>query len=158
MQGHNHVYERTNPLVYDAATNSAVSSKQAVAISPSEPAEVAPATDGTTYVVVGTAGTPRYGWTGKGESDRNFVAGAGDGTTIVGQQGTGKEGPYVSQLDFSETMETVDWSQARYRDYGFIALDVVPAAPGRQTTMTLRFINEQGQELDRVVFTRTAGL
>ena len=158
VQGHNHVYERTNPLVYDAATNSAVSSKQAVATSPSEPAEVAPATDGTTYVVVGTAGTPRYGWTGKGESDRNFVAGAGGGATIVGQQGTSKEGPYVSQLDFSETMESVDWSQARYRDYGFIALDVVPAAPGRQTTMTLRFINEQGQELDRVVFTRTAGL
>ena len=84
--------------------------------------------------------------------------GAGGGATIVGQQGTSKEGPYVSQLDFSETMESVDWSQARYRDYGFIALDVVPAAPGRQTTMTLRFINEQGQELDRVVFTRTAGL
>ena len=31
---------------------------------PAEPAEVEPAKDGTTYVVVGTAGTPRYGWTG----------------------------------------------------------------------------------------------
>jgi hypothetical protein len=61
VQGHNHVYERTNPLVYDPATNSAHSSKQAVAVSPSEPAEIEPATDGTTYVVVGTAGTPRYG-------------------------------------------------------------------------------------------------
>ena len=40
VQGHNHVYERTNPLIYDAATNSARSSKQAVAVSPSEPAEV----------------------------------------------------------------------------------------------------------------------
>jgi hypothetical protein len=43
------------------------------------------------------------------------------------------------------------------RDYGFIALDVTPAARGRRTTMTLRFINEQGRELDRVVFSRTAG-
>ncbi len=68
------------------------------------------------------------------------------------------KGPYVSQLDFSETVETVDWSQARYRDYGFIALDVVPALAGLRTTMTLRFITEQGQELDRVVFTRTAGV
>lgn len=59
------VYERTNPLRYDPATNSAKSSKQAVAVSPAEPAEVWPAHDGTTYVVVGTAGTPRYGWTGK---------------------------------------------------------------------------------------------
>jgi hypothetical protein len=61
VQGHNHVYERTNPLIYDPKTNSARSSKQAVAVSPSEPAEVEPATDGATYVVVGTAGTPRYG-------------------------------------------------------------------------------------------------
>ena len=68
------------------------------------------------------------------------------------------KGPYVSQLDFSSTLESVDWSQARYRDYGFIALDVVPAPPGRRTTMTLRFITEQGQEPDRVVFTRTAGV
>jgi hypothetical protein len=37
-----------------------------------------------------------------------------------------------------------------------VALDVVPAASGQTTTMTLRFINEQGKELDRVVFTRTA--
>ena len=26
-----------------------------------------------------------------------------------------------------------------------------------RTTMTLRFVNQQGRELDRVVFTRTAG-
>jgi 3',5'-cyclic AMP phosphodiesterase CpdA len=83
VQGHSHVYERTNPLVYDPETNSARSSKQAVAVSPSEPAEVEPAKDGTTYVVVGTA--------------------------------------------------------------------------GHRTTMVLRFVNEQGRELDRVVFSRTAG-
>jgi hypothetical protein len=51
----------------------------------------------------------------------------------------------------------VDWSQARYDDYGFVALDVTPAAPGQRTTMVLRFINEQGRELDRVVFARVAG-
>ena len=66
-------------------------------------------------------------------------------------------GPYVNERDFSTTFETVDWSQARYADYGFIALDVTPAPHGRRTTMTLRFINEQGRELDRVVFSRTAG-
>ena len=75
VQGHNHVYERTNPLIYDPKTNRARSSKQAVTVSASEPAEVEPAKDGTTYVVAGTAGTPRYGWTGKHETDRNFAAG-----------------------------------------------------------------------------------
>jgi hypothetical protein len=156
VQGHNHVYERTNPLIYDPATNRARSSKQAVAVSPSEPAEVEPARDGTTYVVAGTAGTPRYGWTGKHETDRNFAVGRGSGTTVVGDAKT-QTGPYVNERDFSLSYETVDWSQARYDDYGFVALDVTPAPPGHQTTMVLRFINEQGRELDRVVFSRVAG-
>jgi hypothetical protein len=156
IQGHNHVYERTNPLLYDAATNSAKSSKQAVAHSPSEPAEVEPAKDGTTYVTAGTAGTPRYGWTGAKETDRNFAAGPGSGTTVTADAAK-QTGPYVSELDFSERFETVDWSQARYADYGFVALDVTPAPHGTRTTMTLRFINQQGNELDRVVFSRTAG-
>ena len=152
VQGHNHVYERTNPLIYDPKNNSARSSKQAVAVSPQEPAEVEPAKDGTTYVVAGTAGTPRYGWTGKHETDRNFAAGKGSGTTVVGDAKT-QAGPYVNELDFSVRYETVDWSQARYDDYGFVALDVTPARRGQRTTMVLRFINEQG----RVVFSRVAG-
>ena len=115
-------------------------SKQAVAISPGEPAEVEPARDGTTYATVGTAGTPRYAWTGAHETDRNFAAGKGSGTTVVGDAST-QVGPYVNERDFGTTFETVDWSQARYADYGFIALDVTPAARGRRTTMTLRFIN-----------------
>jgi hypothetical protein len=156
VQGHNHVYERTNPLIYDAKTNSAKSSKQAVALSPSEPAEVEPAVDGTTYVVAGTAGTPRYGWTGAHETDRNFAAGKGSGTTVVGDAKT-QTGPWVNEEDFSQRYETVDWSQARYDDYGFVALDVTPARWGEKTTMVLRFINEQGRELDRVVFSRIAG-
>jgi hypothetical protein len=156
VQGHNHVYERTNPLVYDPQTNSARSSKQAVAHSPAEPAEVEPARDGTTYVVAGTAGTPRYGWSGPRETDRNFAAGLGSGTTVTGDA-KAESGPYVSEPDFSQRFETVDWSQARYADYGFVALDVTPAPRGHRTTMTLRFINQQGRELDRVVFSRTAG-
>jgi hypothetical protein len=155
IQGHNHVYERTNPLLYDAATNSARSSKQAVSLSPAEPAVVYPATDGTTYVVAGTAGTPAYAWSGSRESNRNFAAGTGSGSTVVGDQKK-QTGPWVNEKDFSERYETVDWSQARYDDYGFVALDVVPAASGQTTTMTLRFINEQGKELDRVVFSRMA--
>jgi hypothetical protein len=143
-------------LIYDPTTNSARSTRQAVAISPAEPAEVQPAKDGTTYVVAGTAGTPRYGWTGKHETDRNFAAGKGSGSTVFADAKT-QVGPYVSEQDFSLTYETVDWSQARYDDYGFVALDVTPAARGQKTTMVLRFINEQGRELDRVVFSRIAG-
>jgi 3',5'-cyclic AMP phosphodiesterase CpdA len=155
IQGHNHVYERTNPLVYDPKTNSARSSQQAVALSPREPAEIEPARDGTSYVTVGTAGTPRYGWSNPKETDRNFAAGKGSGAVVTANPAK-QTGPYVAEQDFSQRFETVDWSQARYADYGFIALDVIPARPGQRTTMTLRFIKQQGRELDRAVFTRPA--
>jgi hypothetical protein len=92
----------------------------------------------------------------RGETDRNFAAGKGSGTTVAGDART-QTGPYVSELDFSQAYETVDWSQARYADYGFVALDVTPARRGQRTTMVLRYINQQGRELDRVVFSRGAG-
>jgi hypothetical protein len=161
VQGHNHLYERTNPIRYDAATNSGSSSVQAVSRSPREVAVVHPATDGTTYVVAGSAGRPRYTWGGTVETDRNFLVGVdngepGNGTVVPGDQSAGT-GPYVSQKNFTDDYETIDWSQARYRDYAFLALDVVPAPPGGTTTMTLRAINQQGVEFDRVVFSRKAG-
>ena len=56
--------------------------------------------DGTTYATVGTAGTPRYAWTGAHETDRNFTAGKGSGTTVVGDAKT-QVGPYVNERDFS---------------------------------------------------------
>ena len=161
IQGHNHLYERSNPIRYNAATNTGVSSTEAVSVSAADPAVVYPARDGTTYITVGAAGRPRYTWSGALESDRNFIAGVntnapGNGT-VVPADAANQVGPYVSQLDFTDRYETVDWSQARYRDYAFIALDVVPAAPDGTTTMTVRAINERGVEFDRVVFSRTAG-
>jgi hypothetical protein len=160
IQGHNHLYERTNPIRYDKATNSGTSSVQAVSRSAKEAAVVHPAKDGTTYVVCGSAGRPRYTWGGPEEIDRNFIAGVntgavGNGVEVAGDQ-KAETGPYVSQRNFTDHYETINWSQARYRDYAFIALDVVPARPGETTTMTLRAINEHGAEFDRVVFKRTA--
>jgi hypothetical protein len=159
IQGHNHLYERTNPISYNKATNSGTSSVQAVSTSPEDAAVVYPAKDGTTYVVVGSAGRPRYAWSGSVESDRNFIAGVnngkpGNGVDVAADAKT-EVGPYVSQLDFTDKYESIDWSQARFRDYAFIALDVVPAAPGGTATMTLRAINEHGVEFDRVVFKRS---
>jgi Calcineurin-like phosphoesterase len=160
VQGHNHLYERTNPINYNPGTNFGSSSVQAVSLSPTEAAVVHPETDGTTYVVVGSAGRPRYSWSGPIEDDRNFIVGVntsdpGNSDVVPGDQAA-QTGPYVSQLNFTDEYETIDWSQARYRDYAFIALDVVPAPPGGTTTMTLRAINQQGVEFDRVVFSRTA--
>lgn len=158
IQGHNHIYERSNPIRYDAKTNTGKSSTQAVSRSPREAAVVHPQVDGTTYLTVGSGGRPRYNWAGEVEGDRNFIAGVdtgapGNGTVVAADPATGV-GPFASQLDFSREYETVDWSQARYRDYAFVALDVVPALPDGTTTMTMRAINQQGVEFDRVVFSR----
>jgi hypothetical protein len=161
IQGHNHLYERSNPIKYNQGSNTGVSCVNAVSLSPADPSVVYPATDGTTYITVGSAGRPRYGWSGSDEADRNFIIGVdtgatGNGTVVEADASTGV-GPYASQLDFSDAYETVDWSQARYRDYAFIALDVNPAAPDGTTTMTIRAINEQGTEFDRVVLRRRIG-
>jgi hypothetical protein len=158
IQGHNHIYERSNPIRYDAATNTGASGVHATSRSAHEAAVVHPQTDGTTYMTVGSGGRPRYSWAGATETDRNFLAGVdtgapGNGMVVQADAATGT-GPSAAQLDFTRTYETVDWSQARYSDYAFIALDVVPAAPDGTATMTLRAINEQGVEFDRVVFSR----
>ena len=42
VQGHNHLYERTNPIKYDAATNSGTSSVQAASYGPDYAAVVHP--------------------------------------------------------------------------------------------------------------------
>ena len=56
VQGHNHVYERTNPLLYDAGDQQRPLEQAGGGRLPDEPAEVEPARDGTTYVVVGHRG------------------------------------------------------------------------------------------------------
>lgn len=60
--------------------------------------------------------------------------------------------------------EVADWSQVRYDDYAFVAVDVVPARPGASTTFTIRTLadalpgsGERTTEIDRVTFERTAG-
>ena len=75
VQGHNHVYERTNPLVYDAATNSARSSRQAVSVSPGR-ARRRLASPGRDDLRDGRhRGHAAVRVDGAHETDRNFAAG-----------------------------------------------------------------------------------
>ena len=157
IQGHNHVYERTNPL------------------------ELRP---GDQHRPVGQAGgrpVPRRARRSGAREGRHHVRGRGHRGHAplrlvrrrMRRTGTSRRAPAAARpspatprpgpgrTSASRTSpsgrETVDWSQARYADYGFVALDVNPAPGGQRTTMVLRYINQQGQELDRVVFSRTAG-
>jgi hypothetical protein len=136
VQGHNHQYERSNPI------KGGRSGAQAP-----DGATVHPQTDGTTYICVGSGGRPRYSWQ-PGETDRYRGKSGPDSGTQVNS--------FVSVAGGGKSPETVDWSQARYLDYAMISVDVVPGAPGATSTMTVRAVADTGQEIDSVTLVRQA--
>ncbi len=149
LQGHNHQYERTNPIRGGTSTRQAP-----------DRSTVRPATDGTTYVLTGSGGRPRYpfqpGSTERYRGDGIADTEAGAGTEVVNSyvwRGPGTDTDPLRNPLVQEP-ESVDWSQARYADYAVLAVDVVPAAPGQRTTMTLRAVTDTGVEIDRVVLER----
>lgn len=137
LQGHNHQYERTNPIRFGRSVTRAP-----------DGATVRPETDGTTYVCVGSGGRPRYSWQ-PGVTDRyRGFAGPDSGTTVAS---------YVAAGEEQKIPETIDWSQARYLDYAYVTVEVTPPpAGGGPTRMALRTITDGGQEIDAVTLERTA--
>ncbi|MFC5137501.1 metallophosphoesterase [Actinomycetospora rhizophila] len=132
LQGHNHQYERTDPIRRGRA-----------AVRAPDGATVRPETDGTTYLCVGSGGRPRYSWQ-PGETDRyRGHPGPDSGTTVAS---------YVALGEDAQQPEQIDWSQARYLDYAYVTVDVAPG-PGR-TTLTVRATTDTGREIDRVVLER----
>jgi Calcineurin-like phosphoesterase len=140
VQGHNHVMERTDPIRAGRVTRPAP-----------DGATVEPATDGTTYLCIGSGGRARYSF-----PTPPAFRGRPDPDEPVDS--------YVWRPDGSKEPETVAWSRTRYDGYAFLAVDVRPAGPGRTTTMTLRTLAdavpgrpEPYTEIDRVTLRRTAG-
>jgi hypothetical protein len=76
---------------------------------------------------------------------------AADHVTVANYEPIGYGG-HSKRLDFPGNGPSACPSVYTFR-YG----NVTPAPPGHKTTMTLRFINQQGRELDRVIFSRIAG-
>lgn len=147
-QGHNHQYERTNPIRAGRSTRQAP-----------DGTTVRPAQDGTTYVLVGSGGRARYAFQ-SGSQERFRGDGIDDRSPGAGPEVTNSyvwRGPGVDTSPRNPAIqqpESVDWSQARYNDYALLAVDVVPAGPGQLTTMTLRAVTDLGVEIDRVVLER----
>jgi Calcineurin-like phosphoesterase len=134
VQGHNHQYERTNPIRDGRSTTQAP-----------DRSTVWPAKDGTTYVCVGSGGRPRYDWQ-PGETDRYRGGPDTNSGTVVRSYLTGPDG--------TKTPETVDWSQARYLDYAYLSIAVRPAPPGGIASMQVAARSDLGQEIDRVELLR----
>ena len=133
INGHNHVYERNDPLrggrpVRKAPTGSSYDSAE-----------------GTTYIAAGTGGAGFYAF----NAPQSYEGNVNNVESIKSQ--------YVANIDGQLEPQTVTWSRTRYAGYGFLAVDVQPARKGQATTMTVRAVSEQGAELDRVTLRRTAG-
>jgi Purple acid Phosphatase, N-terminal domain/Calcineurin-like phosphoesterase len=133
INGHNHVYERTDPIRAGIA-------RRAVPVG----GTVDPATDGTTYLTVGGGGrdVEQFKVKQSYEDHVDLVE------PIKTQYWTG-----VHQLVHQE----IDWSRTRYEGYSLIAVDVVPGSAGGKSQMTVRTLNEKRAEIDRVVLRRAAG-
>ncbi|GAA5146633.1 metallophosphoesterase [Pseudonocardia eucalypti] len=136
VQGHNHQYERTNPI----------RAGRSVLAAP-DGATIRPETEGTTYICVGSGGRPRYSWQ-DGVTDRYRGNTGPDSGTMVNS--------FLNTSDGAKTPETVDWSQSRYLDYAMLSVDVVPGAAGADSTMTVKTIADTGQEIDSVTLVRRA--
>jgi hypothetical protein len=135
VQGHNHQYERTNPIHAGRSTRQAP-----------DQSTVWPAHDGTTYICVGSGGRPRYGWQ-PGEGDRYRGGPHPDSGTVVHS--------YLAGPGGTKTPETVDWSQSRYLDYAYLSIEVHPARPGGIAAMQVTAITDLGTEIDRVELLRS---
>jgi hypothetical protein len=129
INGHNHIYERTDPIKAGAPTTTAPIGST-----------VTPATAGTTYVAAGGAGKSLYAFTAA-----DSYEGAVNNVASVSS--------YINEAGSTEVKETVAWSRVRYTGYGLLVVDVAPPAFGK-ATMLVRAINENGTEIDNFTLSR----
>ncbi len=183
VQGHNHLLERTDPIKNGKSTRQAP-----------DGSTVYPAKDGVTYMCVGSGGRPRYPFRPapdpkvapappgvtpfgpqalpEGQRYRGYQPLGGPNAqennteTVVNSYVWAKDGGIGpgGYPTGTKVPEVIEWSQVRYDDYAFIAVDVVPARAGRATTMTIRTLadalpgsNEAYSEVDRITLKRVAG-
>ena len=129
VNGHNHSYERSYPVRGGVTTGPVLGGPAAAGA----PQTIHPETQGTTYITAGGGGRVAY---------PTFLA----GSTVTTESG--------------RQPEVAEWAgvENRYGFASFLAVDVVPAAAGQPTTMTVTAVRAaDGGVQDRVVLSRTAG-
>jgi hypothetical protein len=129
INGHNHVYERT-----DVIKGNKVAKELPIG------GTAYPETDGVVYVTAGAAGKSLYAFS----AEQSY-------------EGHEKENDAVSSflcVEGGRQAETVAWSRVRYLDYSFLRVDVTPAARGRLATLTVRGIAETGERVDHFTVAR----
>jgi hypothetical protein len=131
INGHNHLYERTDPLKAGVVTTAAPTGST-----------VTPATQGTTYITAGGAGESLYKFT---------AADTYEGNVDTVEPVTA----YINAPGGTEVPESVTWSRVRYTGYCLVVVESAPAARHGVSTLTVLGLSEAGAELDRITLART---
>ena len=131
MQGHNHVYERTDPIRANTPTTVAADN-----------GTVYPETDGTVYYTVGCGGRPRYDF--QPDEPESYRGNEVPDTFVPNS--------YVWTADGAKQAEAVGWSRVRFRNYAFIRVDVRPGA--LMSEMDVVAVDEYGREFDKLTYRR----
>ena len=130
LQGHNHVFERSDPIRDGRATTVAADNG------------IVHPDDGTVYYTVGCGGRPRYAFQpGEPESYRGNEA----ADTFVPNS-------YVWTADGDKKPEEVGWSRVRFRGYAFLRVDVRPGT--LVSEMDVVAVDEYGREIDKLTYRR----
>jgi hypothetical protein len=131
INGHNHIYERTDPIIGGAPTGATPIGST-----------IHPANQGTTYIAAGGAGESLYQFNAP-DSYQGHVHNVASIKTYVNETG----GTTVNQ--------TVTWSRVRYTGYCLVVVNSEPGSPhGGTPTLNVRGLDENGAELDQITLVR----
>ncbi|GAB3892193.1 metallophosphoesterase [Kibdelosporangium lantanae] len=133
LNGHNHVYERTDPIKAGKATRELASGDT-----------VNPKKDGTVYVVAGGGGDDIY----------KFPSSVAE--TYLGHE-TKNTDPIpmkYSDPDGNDKTVKVTWSRVRYRGHSILVVDAIPGAPGKPARLDVRAVAEDGSVVDQFTVRR----
>lgn len=133
LNGHNHVYERTDPIKAGKGTKKADIGST-----------VNPVRDGTTYITAGGGGESVNSWQDSKIGD-SYFGNVKDATATM----------RVDQEDGEEQLVKVTWSRVRYRGYGLIAVDVTPKTGSAPAQMKVRALTETGALIDELTIRRS---
>jgi hypothetical protein len=130
INGHNHIYERTDPIRGGVRTVMAPIG-----------ATIDSATAGTTYVTAGGAGKSLYNFpSGVPDSYFGNVNPDNSISAFEWELGSSPSSPFAAPI-------TVDWSRVRYTGYGLLVVDSTPAYAGKDSRLAVRALMEDGVTL-----------
>jgi Purple acid Phosphatase, N-terminal domain/Calcineurin-like phosphoesterase len=131
INGHNHIYERNDPLKNGVATTAAPIGST-----------IKPATEGTTYLVAGGAGDSLYAF-----SAADSYEGSVDNVASISG--------YVNETGGTTVTQNVTWSRVRYTGYALLVVDSKPSwNEGGKSTLTVRAVDSFGAEIDNITLER----